>query len=96
MHEDEIVIAEDDDVDPPERSDRVPLMGLPVDLLGVNYGAEPEFDEGEDEFNDGENEFNDENAGFYKVGETIGEQILDPVGENPSAQVGTTKRWPRS
>lgn len=97
MHEDEILIAEDevdeqaiaaetiaaceDDVDPPERSDRVPLAGLSINLLGVNYSSEPEFDEGEDE----PNEVGDENAGSYKVGEAIGGQILDSVGENPTA-----------
>lgn len=75
--EEERIAACEDDVDPPELSDRVPLTGLSINLLGVNYGAEPEFDEEEE---------GNENAGSYKVGKIIGGEILSPEGANPDGQ----------
>lgn len=63
----EAITAYEDAVNPPELSDCTPFMGLTTNLLGVNYGAEAEADDARE----------DENARSYKVGETIGGQILE-------------------
>lgn len=66
--EEERIAVYEDDINPPERSDREPLSGVTTNLLGIDYGTELEFDE--DEF--------DENARSYKLNETIGGEILEP------------------
>lgn len=40
--EDAAAIARDDDVDPPDRSDRMPFRPLTINIMGVDYGNDEE------------------------------------------------------
>lgn len=84
----EISAVVDDDVDPPERSDRPPLGGLAINLLGVNYGGDGSYD---DEFDDdeagaGSGGVRGENQKMYEENETIGGQFLEDVNDQNTNQ----------
>lgn len=68
--DEDVAAACEDDVDPPERTDRTSLGGLEINLLGVNYrlgnGNDSDYGEGDDE-----------DPKHYAPNETISGQMLD-------------------